>query len=120
MVVLPAPQHLTRSLVFAFIGFEHLGNAAEEMKAPRRTLPLATAPCLDAILLLALAVPLTGLADLAARFTVMVLAIVNAAPLRIKWQEAAPPVTAFVCPRWVPAAGPVSGLGLLVPDQAVR
>jgi APA family basic amino acid/polyamine antiporter len=27
--------------VFAFIGFEHLVNVAEEMKNPRRTLPLA-------------------------------------------------------------------------------
>lgn len=120
MVALPAPQHLTRSLVFAFIGFEHLGNAAEEMKAPRRRLPLATAPRLGSILLLALAVPLSGLADLAARFTVMVLAIDNAAPLRIKWQEAAPPVTAFICPRWVRAAGLISSLGLLALDQAAR
>lgn len=88
---------------------------------PRTGMPLlATALGVAAILVLALAVPLSGLADLAARFTLVVYAIVNAALLRIKWQEAAPPVKAFVCPRWVPAAGLISSLGLLVLDQAVR
>ncbi len=88
---------------------------------PRTSTPLlATALGVAAILVLALAVPLSGLADLAARFTLVVFAIVNAALLRIKWQEAAPPVKAFVCPRWVPAAGLISSLGLLVLDQAVR
>jgi amino acid transporter len=204
--------------VFAFIGFEHLVNVAEEMKEPRRTLPralfltlgltaliyglvvwiavtavppqelalskaplalvferltglplvtmsaiaivatlngiivhmimiarviygladlgslpkplaqlnpvthtplLATAIGVGAILTLALAVPLAGLADLTAGFTLVIFAIVNLALIRIKGRNDAPPLGTFICPRWVPFAGLVSSVLLLVVDLIV-
>ncbi len=81
---------------------------------------LATAIGIGAILALALAVPLSGLADLTARFTLVVFAIINTALIRIKSREAAPPSHVFVCPRWVPVAGLVTSIGLLLLDLVVR
>ena len=81
---------------------------------------LATALGISAILVLALAVPMSRLADLAARFTLVVFAIINIALIRIKWREAAAPLHVFVCPIWVPVAGLVSSIGLLFLDLAVR
>ncbi len=81
---------------------------------------LATAVGVGAILMLALAVPLSGLADLTARFTLIVFAIINTALIRIKFLEASVPLHVFVCPRWVPVAGLVSSIGLLLLDLVVR
>ena len=81
---------------------------------------LATALGVGAILLLALAVPLSGLADLTARFTLVIFAIVNISLLRIKAREISPPAGVFVCPSWVPAAGLISSLGLLFLDKVAR
>lgn len=78
---------------------------------------LATAIGVAAILVLALAVPLAGLADLTARFTLVIFAIVNIALLRIRSREAAPPAGVFICPRWIPVAGLVSSIALLLLDQ---
>lgn len=80
---------------------------------------LATAIGVAAILALALAVPLARLADLTARSTLVVFSIVNITLLRIKSREATPPAQAFVCPRWVPVAGLVSSVGLLLLDLVV-
>lgn len=88
---------------------------------PRTGTPLlATALGVVVILLLALAVPLAGLADLTARFTLVVFAIINITLIRIKSREAAVPAHVFVCPRWVPFAGLVSSIGLLFLDVVVR
>lgn len=78
---------------------------------------LATAIGVGAILMLALAVPLSGLADLTARFTLAIFAIVNLALIRIKSREAEPPAGVFVCPRWVPFAGLISSIALLLLDR---
>ena len=80
---------------------------------------LATAIGVCAILLLALAVPLAGLADLTARLTLVVFAIVNLALIQIKRRNETPPLGAFICPRWVPFAGLASNILLLVIDQIV-
>jgi amino acid transporter len=76
----------------------------------------ATAIGIASILLLALAVPLAGLADLTARLTLIIFAVVNVALIRIKARKDKPPPGAFVCPRWVPVAGFVSSMMLLVAD----
>ncbi len=81
---------------------------------------LATAVGVSAILMLALAVPLAGLADLTARFTLVIFAIINIALIRIKARETAPPAGVFVCPRWVPVAGLGSSVILLLLDLAAR
>ena len=80
---------------------------------------LATAIGVCAILVLALVVPLAGLADLTARFTLVVFAIVNLALIRIKSRNETPPLGAFICPRWVPFAGLISNVLLLVIDLIV-
>jgi amino acid transporter len=80
---------------------------------------LATAIGVGAILVLSLAVPLGGLADLTARFTLVIFAIVNVALIRIKSRNEASPSGAFICPRWVPFSGLVSSVLLLVVDLIV-
>ncbi len=80
---------------------------------------LATAVGVGAILVLALLVPLAGLADLTARFTLVVFTFVNLALIRIKAGSEAPPPGTFICPRWVPFAGLVSSILLLVLDFVV-
>jgi APA family basic amino acid/polyamine antiporter len=80
---------------------------------------LATTTGVGAILVLALAVPLAGLADLTARFTLVIFAIVNLALIRIKNRFEPAPLGAFICPRWVPFAGLVSSVLLLVVDLIV-
>jgi len=81
---------------------------------------LATAIGVGAILGLALAVPLAGLAELTARFTLVIFAVVNLALIRIKSRNEASPSGAFVCPRWVPFAGLVSSVLLFAVDLVVR
>lgn len=80
---------------------------------------LATAIGIGAILVLALAVPLAGLADLTARSTLVIFAVVNLALIRIKNKNEMAPLGAFICPRWVPFAGLVSSVLLLVVDLIV-
>ena len=80
---------------------------------------LATAIGVGAILVLALAVPLAGLADLTARFTLVIFVVVNLALIRIKSRNEAPLLGTFVCPRWVPFAGLVSSVLLLAIDLIV-
>ncbi|WP_454642876.1 hypothetical protein [Bradyrhizobium liaoningense] len=80
---------------------------------------LATAIGVGAILLLALAVPLAGLADLTAGFTLVIFAVVNLALIRIKSRTEAAPLGTFICPRWVPFAGLFSSVLLLVVDLIV-
>ena len=83
-----------------------------------RTPVLATIIGMVAILGLALSVPLAGLADWTARFTLLIFAIVNVALIRIKRRREAPPAGAFICPPWVPVAGTISSVLLLVLDLA--
>ena len=64
--------------------------------------------------------PLSGLADLTARLTLVIFAIVNIALIRIKSREAAPPPGIFVCAKWVPVAGLISSVVLLLLDQIAR
>ena len=81
-----------------------------------RTPVLATTIGLGAILVLALSVPLAGLAEWTARFTLLIFAIVNVALIRIKRRGEAPRAGVFTCPLWVPIAGLVSSVLLLVLD----
>jgi amino acid transporter len=82
-----------------------------------RTPIVATTIGVAAILILALAVPLVGLADLTSRLTLAIFAIVNAALIRIKLRGDASPEGSFTCPLWVPFAGLVSSVALLLADQ---
>lgn len=97
----------------------NLPKALTRLNAVTHTPLLATAIGIAAILGLALAVPLAGLADLTSRLTLVLFAIVNLALIWIKRKNRAPPPGVFIAPRWVPFAGLASSLALLVVDLAV-
>ena len=96
-----------------------LPKALTRLNPVTHTPLLATAIGIGAILVLALAVPLAGLADLTAGFTLVIFTVVNLALIRIKSRNEAPPLGTFICPRWVPFAGLVSSVLLLVVDLIV-
>lgn len=74
---------------------------------------LGTVAGVGAILVLALAIPLGGLADIAARGTLLIFAITNAALIRIKMRNQSVPSGSFVCPMWAAVAGLTSSVALL-------
>jgi amino acid transporter len=76
----------------------------------------ATLAGVCAILGLSLAVPLSGLADIASTGTLLVFVVINVALITIKAREAKPPAEVFVCPVWVPYAGAIASVGLLGAD----
>lgn len=98
----------------------NLPKTLTQLNARTGTPLRATAVSICAILVFALAVPLAGLADLAARLTLLVFAIINITLMRIKHLEAAAPAHIFVCPKWVPVAGLISSVGFLIFDLAMR
>lgn len=93
-----------------------LPKALTRLNPVTRTPLRATAIAVGAILVLALAVPLAGLADLTAGLTLLIFAIVNLALIRIKRRSEAPAPGTFVSPRWVPFAALVSCVLLLLVD----
>lgn len=90
----------------------NLPSALGRVSGVTQTPVLATATSVAVILALALAVPLSGLADLASRGTLLVFALVSAALIALK-RRGPPPAGAFVCPVWVALAGLVGSLALL-------
>ncbi len=97
----------------------NLPKALRHVNAVTRTPLLATAIGIGAILVLAIAVPLAGLADLTARLTLVIFAIINLALIRIKSANERQPPGTFVCPRWVPYAGLTSSALFLAVDLLV-
>ncbi|HZT46689.1 MAG TPA: APC family permease [Hyphomicrobiaceae bacterium] len=84
-----------------------------------RTPLLATLVASGIVLLLALLLPLQHLADITARLTLAVFALVNLSLARIKARDVAPP-SGFAVPAWVPWAGFAVCLALIVLDLALR
>lgn len=68
------------------------------------------------VLALALLLPLEALADITARITLVLFALINLALARIKRREREAPADTFAAPRWMPWMGFASCLGLLVAD----
>jgi amino acid transporter len=98
----------------------NLPKGLTQLNARTGTPLLTTAIGVAGILALALAVPLAGLADLTARFTLVIFAIINITLIRIKSLEKTPPANVFVCSVWVPFVGFVSSIGLLLLDLIMR
>lgn len=90
-----------------------LPPAFARLSARSGTPLLGTAAGVSAILLLTLAIPLEGLADIAARGTLLIFAIINGALIRIKLRPEPTPPGIFVCPIWVAWLGLGSSLLLL-------
>lgn len=89
-----------------------LGTVHQRSRAPL----LATSAGVVGILVFALTIPLAGLADLAARTTLVIFTIVNAALIRIKMRGPPKQPGAFACPLPVAFCGLASCLFLLVAD----
>lgn len=79
-----------------------------------RTPLLATALVAAAVLVLAVAFPIEGLAETTSRLTLVVFAFVNGALIAIKRRGVPAPAQAYVAPHWIPIAGLFSSVGLLV------
>ncbi len=106
-------------VVYGLADQGNLPKALARLNPATHTPILATTIGACAILVLALAVPLAGLADLTARLTLMVFCLVNLALIVIKRRNETPPSGAFICPRWVPFAGLVSSALFLVMDLLI-
>lgn len=100
-------------------GLAHQGNLPAllaRVNARSGAPVVATLFGVGAILILALGVPLTGLAEWTSRLTLGIFVLVNLALLRIKARESTPPAGAFVVPIWVPVAGLFTSAALLLLD----
>jgi basic amino acid/polyamine antiporter, APA family len=110
---------LAARVIYGLAGQGMLPRPFRSVSHLTRTPLLATAVSLALALAFALLLPLEGLADLSARFTLALFAIVNLALIRIKSREVAPPRHVYLAPRWVPWAGLASCLGLLAADLGI-
>ncbi len=79
---------------------------------------MATLTGIAFILLLALAVPLAGLANFTSAFTLAVFSVVNVALIRIHRADPNPGGDYFRAPRWVPYAGLVASILLFLVSLA--
>jgi amino acid transporter len=93
-----------------------LAEALARVNPATRTPLVATGLVVAIILALALAFPIEGLAEMTSRLTLIVFAFVNGALIAIQRRRIPAPPDAYVAPRWVPVAGLISSLGLLVSE----
>jgi amino acid transporter len=84
-----------------------------------RTPVVATAAATALVLLLALAVPLEGLADATSRIALVMFALINLSLAVLKWREREAPADIFRAPVWAPWAGLLATVGFLVADVAI-
>lgn len=82
---------------------------------PKTRTPLrATALAVVVILILALIFPIEQLAQFTAQGTLAIFVIVNAALIQIKRREVTPPENIFLTPAWMPYAGLIANIILLL------
>jgi len=91
-----------------------------EVNAKTRTPLFGTTITAALVLFFASFLPLHNLADLSARLTLLVFAVVNLSLARIKLRGDPPPEGAFIAPTWVPWAGCATCIALLVAELALE
>lgn len=91
----------------------NLPRALTRVSRVTNTPLVTTGLAVAVILILTLAAPLEGLADFAARGTLVIFAGVNLALIRIKSGADSTPRGVFVCPSWVPYVGLITSVLLL-------
>jgi amino acid transporter len=91
----------------------------KEVNAITRTPINATLLTIGAVLILALLLPLEELADITARITLSLFALINLALARIKMREREVPLDTYLAPRWMPWAGFATCVGLLIADMGL-
>jgi len=106
-------------VIYGLANQGNLPTALKHVNPVTRTPLLATAIGVGAILVLALAVPLAGLADLTARLTLVIFAIINMALIQLKRRNEPHASGTFICPQWVPYAGLISSVLFLAIDLVV-
>jgi amino acid transporter len=100
-------------------GVAHQGglpNWFGSVNSSTRTPVLATLFTTGLVLVFALALPLTNLAESTSRLTLLVFAVVNLSLARIKWRDGATRHGTFTAPSWVPYVGATACIALLVAD----
>jgi len=80
---------------------------------------VATSTVVGIILVLALAFPLEGLAEMTSRITLTVFALVNIALIKLKLSGEAPPQGVFTVGLWVPVAGVLASVAFLMSGYLV-
>jgi APA family basic amino acid/polyamine antiporter len=90
-----------------------VASALAQVNPVTRTPLVATGLVVAIILVLALAFPIEGLAEMTSRLTLIVFVFVNGALIAIKRSRIPGPPDGYVAPGWVPIAGLISSLGLL-------
>jgi basic amino acid/polyamine antiporter, APA family len=93
---------------------EPLGRVNARTRTPLH----ATGLVVVLTLLLAVVFPIEGLAEATARLSLVIFAFVNTALIRMKLARVPPPLGAFIVPFWVPIAGLVTSLALLLSEFA--
>ncbi|HEX2842087.1 APC family permease [Hyphomicrobium sp.] len=81
-----------------------------------RTPLIATGLVISAVVLLGLAFPIEGLAEMTSRLTLIVFVFVNSALIAIKRRGIPAPANAYVAPNWVPVVGLVTSICLLLSE----
>lgn len=88
------------------------------VNATTRTPLYATALVVALTLVLAVFFPIEGLAEATARLALVIFAFVNSALIKLKLDRVPAAPDTFVVPFWVPVAGLVTSLGLLLSELA--
>jgi amino acid transporter len=91
---------------------EKLAQVSEVTRTPL----VATGLVVAAVLVLALGFPIEGLAEMTSRLTLVVFAFVNGALIAIKRRRIPAPAGAYIAPSWVPFAGLITSVCLLVSE----
>lgn len=107
---------LAARVLYGLARMGSIPSAFQNVNALTRTPLLATAVSVAVVLALALLLPLGELADLTSRFTLVLFALINLALIRIKRREPEPPRNVYVTPSWIPWAGLVSCVVLVIAD----
>jgi len=107
---------LSSRVLYGLARYGDLPSIFGRVNSVTRTPLVATALSTALILLLALTLPLSDLADVTSRITLVVFAVVNISLLLIKSRERVRPEGIFVAPGWVPYAGAATCIALLAGD----
>jgi APA family basic amino acid/polyamine antiporter len=110
---------MSSRVLYGLSAQKNLPPFLSEISPATRTPLYATALSAGLVLALALVLQLEGLADLTSRFTLVLFAVVNLSLIRIKAREQTAPRGIYIAPKWLPWAGLVSCLALLLADVAI-
>ena len=106
-------------VLYGLLAQGDLPGILSQISPATRTPLIATALVAAIILVLSLAFPIEGLAEMTSRVTLTIFSLVNLALLRLKLREDAPPEDIFTVGLWVPVAGLSASLLLLAHDAIV-